>query len=65
MKQLKVKLPIEVAEKYASFCFDNGIRNIISWQQDEFFSGYLISIVAIPDDKLEAFKTSEFGKLAA
>ena len=65
MKQLKVKLPISKAEAFASFCFDNGIRNLLSWQQDDFFDGYLISIVAIPEDKIETFQKSDFSKMAA
>jgi hypothetical protein len=62
MKQVKLKFPIGKADAFASYCFDNKIRNLLSWAKDEFFEAHLVAIVAIPDEFVEEFSKSDWAK---
>lgn len=60
MKMIKVLIPTNLDAHFAKYCFENGVKVLLSYAQDFFFDGVkIVAFVAVEAEKVEAF-TTEF-----
>lgn len=62
MKQIKVKFPVNAADSFASYCFNNGINILLSYTREDFFNTDLYCIIAVPDEFTPEFMKGDFAK---
>lgn len=63
MKQAKLKFPLNLADAFAKFSFENAIRVILSWSSEGFFAeDSLTCIIQIEAEKEADFLKSEWAK---
>lgn len=62
MKMYNLKMPVRLASHLAKWTFENSVRIILTYTQDEFFDANLIAICAVEEGEKETAFSAEFGK---
>lgn len=58
MKQVKVRFPVDLADKLATEMYSLNCNTILSWLTEGVFeTSYVWAIVAVPDESVTEFQT--------